>query len=199
MLLVISTALVGAHKYSNSNSPRKCCRVECILVVGTSEGTVKEWKERQKSDTWAKKVTKGAKANTPRHESNRWTIQVNRQSVRDWRRSSRRPRRGRTVQLCRCSSTSSTSSTRRCSYLDTATGSSSLTHYWCKSELKRKSEKLQACAHRTNAWHELGDRYDTGAIQRDRQIDRRLTTAAAAKKDYAASHRYSSSSPRRCS
>ena len=47
--------------------------------------------------------------------------------------------------------------------------------------------------------HQLGDRYDKVAIQRDRLIDRRLTTAAAAKKDYAASHRYNSSISRRCS
>ena len=39
----------------------------------------------------------------------------------------------------------------------------------------------------------LGDRYDKGATLRDRLIDRRLTTAAAAKKDYAASHWYRSS------
>ena len=63
-------------------------------------------------------MTKGAKANTPRQQSNRWTIQLNSKSVSDWRRSSRRPRKGRMVRLYRYSSTSSTS-TRRCSYLDT--------------------------------------------------------------------------------
>ena len=45
---------------------------------------------------------------------------------------------------------------------------------------------------------ELGDSYGKGAIQRDRPVDRRLTTAAAAKEDYAASRRYSSISPSRC-
>ena len=40
--------------------------------------------------------------------------------------------------------------------------------------------------------HELGDSYDKGATQRDRLliIDWRWTTAATAKEDYAASHRY---------
>ena len=37
--------------------------------------------------------------------------------------------------------------------------------------------------------HKLGDSYGKGATQRDRLIGRRLTTAATAKEDYAASHR----------
>ena len=81
-------------------------------------GYSKRVKRQKKSDIRAKKVTKGAKANTPRQQSNRWTVQLNSKSVSDWRRSSRRPRKGRMVRLYRYSSTSSTS-TRRCSYIDT--------------------------------------------------------------------------------
>ena len=116
----------ASHRY-NSNSPRRCCRAVCILVAGTSEGTYSKRLKRQKSDTRAKKVTKGAKANTLRQKSKRWTIQLNSKSVSDWQRSSRPPRKGRMVRLYRYSSTSSTS-TRRCSYLDKATGSSPRTY-----------------------------------------------------------------------
>ena len=77
-------------------------------------------KKKQKRHT-SKTNDKGAKkANTPRQQPSRWTIQPNSKSVSDWRRSSRRPMRGRMVQLYRYSSTSSTS-TRRCSSYYTLT------------------------------------------------------------------------------
>ena len=58
--------------------------------------------------------------------------------------------------------------------------------------------KLENFKHVLIQTHELGDSNDKGALQRDRLVDRRLTAAAAAKEDCAASHRYNSNSPRRC-
>ena len=81
-------------------------------------------KAKKKRHTSKKQMTKKQKKETHPGKSNRWTTQLNRKSVRDWRRSSRQPRRSCTVQLYRYSSTSSTSSTCRCLYLGTATGSS---------------------------------------------------------------------------
>ena len=135
MLQVIGTAaaaLVGAHRYSNINSPRRCCCwVECILGSRYIRGYSKRVKMKKKRHTSKKGDKRSKKANTPRQQSNRWTIQLNNsKSVSDWRRSSRRPKKtnkkqtknkkGRMVLLYRYSSTSGTS-TRRCSYLDTAT------------------------------------------------------------------------------
>ena len=126
MLQVIGTAgaaLVGAHRYSNSNA----VLVSAVELNATCSryirGYSKKREKRQKSDTREKKVTKGAKANTSRQQSNRRTIQLNSKSVSDWRRSSRRPSKGSMVRRYRYSSTSSTS-TRRWSYLDIATGRS---------------------------------------------------------------------------
>ena len=65
-----------------------------------------------------------------------------------------------------------------------------------KSEPKKKRTSSMYVLKQT---HELVDRYDKGATQRDRLIDWRWTIAATAKEDYAASHRYSSTSPRRWS
>ena len=79
------------------------------------------------------------------------------------------------IQLYRYSSTSSTSSTstRRCSCPDTATGSSPRTHYtkvlWAekKSEKQNKNGtsqvKLENLKHTLIQTHELGDSYDKGA------------------------------------
>ena len=103
-------------------------------------------RKSKKSDTRAKKMTKEQKKQTHPWQSNRWTVQLNSKSVRDWRRSSRLPRRGRTVQLYMYSSNnSSTSSTRRCSYLDTPTGSSQSTYiyYWCTSLNWKKGENFK--------------------------------------------------------
>ena len=209
MLQVIGTvagaaaALVGAHANSNSSSHRRCFWVECLLVGRYArEGMAPERKIKKKA-TRAKQMAKGAKANTP-WQSNRWTIQFNSKGVRDWGRRSRRPSRGPMVHLHRCSSTSSTI-TRRCSYLDAATGSTVLVLLlrcgvlWAKSGLKKKLKenewywsceawKRQACAHK-NTW--LEDRHVKGTTRHGRQIyGRWTTTAATPKEDYTASNRF---------
>ena len=103
-------------------------------------------RKSKKRDTWAKKMTNEQKKQTHPWQSNRWTVQLNSKSVRDWRRSSPLPRRGRTVQLYRHSSTSSTSSTRSYSYLETATGSSQSSYVHIilvrKSEQKKKARNF---------------------------------------------------------
>ena len=85
MLQVIGTAaaLGGAHRYTNTNAVLVGA-VELNAFTGSKyiRGYRKKVK-RQKSDTREKKVTIGAKANTPRQESNRSTIQLNRKSVSD--------------------------------------------------------------------------------------------------------------------
>ena len=106
-------------------------------------------RKSKKSDTRAKKMTKEQKRQTHPWQSNRWTVQLNSKSVRDWRRSSRLPRRGRTVQLYRHSSTSSTSSTRSYSYWEKATGSSQSSYIHIilvrKSEQKKRRETSSMC------------------------------------------------------
>ena len=87
MLQVIgkAAALVGAHRYSNTNAVLVgAVELNAFtgIVVGTSEGTAKKVNRQKKRHT-RKKVTKGAKANTRRQESNRWTIQLNSKSVSD--------------------------------------------------------------------------------------------------------------------
>ena len=85
MLHVIgaAAALVGAHRYSNSNAVLVGA-VELNAFTGSRyiEGTAKKVNRQKKRHT-RKKVTKGAKANTRRQESNRWTIQLNSKSVSD--------------------------------------------------------------------------------------------------------------------
>ena len=83
--------------------------------------------------------------------------------------------------------------------------------YVSEGKIAKRNIKMElvtsACSWKTSGMrivliqtHELGDSYGKGAIQRDILIGRRLkTAAAAAKEDYAASHRYSSNSPRWCS
>ena len=167
------------------------------ILLGTTEGTATERAKKQKKRHTSKEYGKGAKANTRDSLTVGWFSSTARASKTQ---TEALDRSHRMVQLNRYSSTSSTSSTRGCSYLDTAPGSSPRTWYillvpslsW-KIFLKNLKNVLIIQT------HELGDSYGKGAIQRDRLIDRRLTTAAAAKEDYAASHRYSSSSPRRCS
>ena len=99
-LLIGVTKIVCNPRVTNRGSPAVLVGAVEVNAYWQVQRRVQQQSEKAKKKRHtSKKKAKRSKANTPRQPSNRSTIQHNSKSVSDWRRSSRRPRRGRMMQL----------------------------------------------------------------------------------------------------